>query len=113
MSSYINRLSGVAIMGPVGNYWWSGYPYNISWAAWNVQMPQDQWAVRVAHHAPWLTYWWNTQKFFPSSSGITFNPAILSREDMTIIPKFTARPYAVISSSLSLSLSLSLFICLN
>jgi hypothetical protein len=48
MSSYINRLSGVAIMGPVGNYWWSGYPSNVSWAAWNVQMLQDQWAVRVA-----------------------------------------------------------------
>jgi hypothetical protein len=50
-------------MGPVGNYWWSGYPSNVSWAAWNVQMLQDQWAVRVAHHAPWLTHWWNSQKF--------------------------------------------------
>jgi pimeloyl-ACP methyl ester carboxylesterase len=104
MSSYINRLSGVAILGPVGNYWWSGYPTNVSWAAWNVQIPQDQWAVRVAHHAPWLTYWWNTQNFFPASSVIAFNPSILSREDMTLIPKFATRPYAVIGSIISLSL---------
>ncbi|KAK3158091.1 hypothetical protein QOZ80_2AG0132810 [Eleusine coracana subsp. coracana] len=89
-----HRLSGVAILGPVGNYWWSGFLANVSWAAWNVQIPQDQWAVRVAHHAPWLTYWWNSQKFFPASSVIAFNPAILSREDMAVIPKFAARPYA-------------------
>jgi hypothetical protein len=94
--SNINRLSGVAILSPVGNYWWSGYPANVSWAAWNVQILQDQWAVRVAHYVPWLTYWWNTQKFFPASSVISFNPAILSREDMAVIPKFAVRPYAVI-----------------
>ncbi|KAM0918780.1 hypothetical protein ACQ4PT_008625 [Festuca glaucescens] len=89
-----HRLSGVSILGPVGNYWWSGYPSNVSWAAWYQQIPQDQWAVRVAHHAPWLTYWWNTQKLFPASSVIAFNPAILSREDMAIVPKFAYRSYA-------------------
>uniref|UniRef100_A0A0A9F6S7 AB hydrolase-1 domain-containing protein n=1 Tax=Arundo donax TaxID=35708 RepID=A0A0A9F6S7_ARUDO len=89
-----HRLSGVAILGPVGNYWWSGYPANVSRDAWYVQIPQDQWAVRVAHHAPWLTYWWNTQKLFPASSVIAFNPAILSREDMAIVPKFAYRTYA-------------------
>jgi hypothetical protein len=62
------------------------------------------------HHAPWLTHWWNSQKFFSASSGISFNPAILSREDMTVIPKFAARPYAVISSYLSLSLSVFPFV---
>ncbi|KAL6899151.1 hypothetical protein ACP4OV_005809 [Aristida adscensionis] len=89
-----HRLAGVAILGPVGNYWWSGFPANVSRDAWNVQIPQDQWAVRVAHYAPWLTYWWNTQKFFPASSVIAFNPAIISREDMAVIPKFAHRTYA-------------------
>jgi pimeloyl-ACP methyl ester carboxylesterase len=88
-----HRLSGVSILGPVGNYWWSGYPSNVSWEAWYQQIPQDQWAVRVAHHAPWLTYWWNTQKLFPASSVSTFSPAILSREDMAIVPKFAYRTY--------------------
>ncbi|CAN6251768.1 unnamed protein product [Urochloa humidicola] len=90
-----HRLAGVAILGPVGNYWWSGYPANVSSEAWNVQVAQDKWAVAVAHHAPWLTYWWNTQKFFPASSVISFNPAIFSREDMALIQaKFAHRTYA-------------------
>jgi hypothetical protein len=89
------RLSGVSVLAPVGNYWWSGFPSNVSWAAWYQQIPQDQWAVRVAHHAPWLTYWCNTQKLFPASSVIAFNPAILSREDMATIPKLASRTYVV------------------
>ncbi|CAL4969032.1 unnamed protein product [Urochloa decumbens] len=90
-----HRLAGVAILGPVANYWWSGYPANVSTEAWNVQVAQDKWAVGVAHHAPWLTYWWNTQKFFPGSSVISFNPAIMSREDMGLIQaKFGYRTYA-------------------
>ena len=87
-----HRLAGVSILGPVGNYWWSGFPSNVSWDAWYQQTPQDQWAVRVAHHAPWLAYWWNTQKLFPASSVISFNPAIFSTEDMAMIPKFASRP---------------------
>jgi hypothetical protein len=31
--------TGVAILSHVGNYWWSGYSANVSWAAWNVQTP--------------------------------------------------------------------------
>lgn len=89
-----HRLAGVAILGPVANYWWSGLPANVSRDAWNVQAPQDKWAVRVAHHAPWLTYWWNTQKMFPGSSVIAFNPAIFSREDMAVAPKLAYRTYA-------------------
>ncbi|CAN6244544.1 unnamed protein product [Urochloa humidicola] len=90
-----HRLAGVAFLGPVGNYWWSGYPANVSREAWNVQVAQDKWAVAVAHHAPWLTYWWNTQKFFPASSVISFNPAIFSREDMALIQaKYVHRTYA-------------------
>jgi len=89
-----HRLSGVAILGPVGNFWWSGLPANVSLEAWNVQVAQDKWAVGVAHHAPWLTYWWNTQKLFPASSVIAFNPAIMSRADMALIPSFAYRTHA-------------------
>ncbi|CAL5067601.1 unnamed protein product [Urochloa decumbens] len=88
-----HRLSGVAILGPVGNYWWAGLPPNVSWEAWYQQLPQDQWAVWVAHHLPWLTYWWNSQKLFPASSVIAYNPALLSEEDKLIIPKFAHRTY--------------------
>ncbi|CAL5027636.1 unnamed protein product [Urochloa decumbens] len=88
-----HRLSGVAVLGPVGNYWWAGLPSNVSWDAWYQQLPQDQWAVWVAHHLPWLTYWWNSQKLFPASSVIAYNPALLSEEDKLIIPKFAHRTY--------------------
>jgi hypothetical protein len=95
LSRWWCRLSGVAIVGPVGNYWWSGLPSNVSWDAWYQQLPQDQWAVWVAHHLPWLTYWWNSQRLFPASSVIAYNPALLSEEDKLIIPKFASRTYMV------------------
>ncbi len=92
---YSCRLAGVAILGPVGNYWWSGLPSNVSWHVWNQQLPQDKWAVWVSHHLPWLTYWWNSQKLFPASSVIAYNPALLSEEDKLIMPKFAFRTYMV------------------
>ncbi|XP_047062415.1 uncharacterized protein LOC124669925 [Lolium rigidum] len=88
-----HRLSGVAILGPVGNYWWSGLPSNVWRDAWYQQPPQDQWAVWVAHHLPWLTYWWNTQKLFPPSSVIARSPLLLSEEDAMVRKKLGLRTY--------------------
>ncbi|KAM0053535.1 hypothetical protein Hdeb2414_s0007g00260621 [Helianthus debilis subsp. tardiflorus] len=51
---------------------------------------QDQWSLRVAHHSPSLTYWWNTQKWFPSLTVIAHSPDILSRQDRELKPVFTA-----------------------
>lgn len=48
----------------------------------------DQWALRVAHHLPWLHYWWNTQKWFPSSSLISGSLDMFSPPDMEIVSKF-------------------------
>nr|XP_016498506.1 PREDICTED: uncharacterized protein LOC107817229 isoform X1 [Nicotiana tabacum] len=69
-----NRLAGVALVAPVVNYWWPGFPANLSTEGYNLQLPQDQWALRVAHYAPWLVYWWNTQKWFPCNSVIAEKP---------------------------------------
>uniref|UniRef100_A0A0E0DDU9 AB hydrolase-1 domain-containing protein n=1 Tax=Oryza meridionalis TaxID=40149 RepID=A0A0E0DDU9_9ORYZ len=88
-----HRLAGVAILAPVGNYWWSGLPSNVSWHVWNQQLPQDKWAVRVSHHLPWLTYWWNSQKLFPASSVIAYNPALFSEGDKLLLSKFAFRTY--------------------
>lgn len=47
-------------------------------------LPQsDQWTFRVAHHAPWLFYWWMTQKWFPSLTLGNFE--MLSADDVEII----------------------------
>ncbi|KAE8701065.1 germin-like protein subfamily 3 member 2-like [Hibiscus syriacus] len=49
-----HRLAGATLMAPVINYWWPGFPANLSEEAYNLQLPQDQWALRVAHYLPFL-----------------------------------------------------------
>ncbi|PON42450.1 Alpha/beta hydrolase fold [Parasponia andersonii] len=88
-----HRIAGVALIAPVVNYWWTGFPENLSKEAYNQQLWNDQWALRVAHYTPWLTYWWNTQKWFPYLSAIAHSPAILSSQDkeLVMLPKRQAR----------------------
>lgn len=81
------RLAGAALIAPVVNYWWPGFPANLSTEAYYKQPLADQWTLRVAHHLPWLTYWWNTQKFFPASSVVTMKPEIFSSQDFEIFTK--------------------------
>ncbi|KAL3628296.1 hypothetical protein CASFOL_027342 [Castilleja foliolosa] len=82
-----HRLVGAALVAPVVNYWWPSFPSNLSQWAYGLQPKQDQWAVRVAHYTPWLTYWWNTQKLFPASSVIDHNPTVYADQDKELIPK--------------------------
>ena len=84
---YIYRLAGVALVAPVINYWWQGLPRNLSTEAYYKQLPQDQWAIRIVHYMPWLTYLWNTQKWFPASSSILGNLDVFSRQDLEIMSK--------------------------
>ncbi|KAL4560389.1 hypothetical protein LXL04_032539 [Taraxacum kok-saghyz] len=85
-----HRLAGATLIAPVVNYWWRNLPTNLSQEAYSKQFKQDQWSLRVAHYLPSLTYWWNTQKFFPSLTVIAHSPYILSRQDKELVPKFTA-----------------------
>ncbi|CAN0914887.1 hypothetical protein LINGRAHAP2_LOCUS28800 [Linum grandiflorum] len=82
-----HRLAGAALVAPVINYWWPSFPKELSKEAYNQQLRQDQWALRIAHYAPWLTYWWNTQKIFPSSAVIARRPETLSAQDKELIAK--------------------------
>ncbi|KAF5750502.1 exostosin family protein [Tripterygium wilfordii] len=86
-----HRLAGVTLLTPVINYWWPGFPANLSIEAYNQQLPQDQWALRVAHYAPWLIDWWMTQKLFPSSSVASHKPEILSAQDKEIAARISQR----------------------
>ncbi|XP_038905888.1 uncharacterized protein LOC120091819 [Benincasa hispida] len=79
-----NRLAGTILVAPVINYWWSGFPANVSNEAFKWKPSQDHWALSVAHYTPWLIYWWNTQKQFPASSIIAHNPDILSPNDKNL-----------------------------
>ncbi|CAJ1967686.1 unnamed protein product [Sphenostylis stenocarpa] len=87
-----HRLAGATLMTPVINYWWHNLPSNMTTKAYYDQPTQDQWALRVAHYFPWLTYWWFTQNWFPSSSVVQRNPAIFSHQDLSILSKLR-RPY--------------------
>ncbi|XP_031474132.1 uncharacterized protein LOC116246405 [Nymphaea colorata] len=82
-----HRIAGGALIAPVVNYWWPSFPTNLSREAYNKQLLQDQWALRVAHYAPWLTYWWMTQKWFPSSSVASKDPRVFTSPDMELIHK--------------------------
>ncbi|GKV38952.1 hypothetical protein SLEP1_g46799 [Rubroshorea leprosula] len=86
-----HRLAGATLLAPVVNYWWPGFPANLSKEAYYKQLTQDQWALRVAHYAPWLTYWWNTQKWFPVSSVIAKRTDTFSRPDKELLPKLARR----------------------
>ncbi|KAF3626218.1 putative diphosphomevalonate decarboxylase-like [Capsicum annuum] len=81
------KSAGAALVAPVVSYWWLGFPTNLSTEGYNLQFPRDQWALRVAHYAPWLVYWWNTQKWFPYNSAIAgkFNR---SPPDMEVSSRF-------------------------
>lgn len=47
----------------------------------------NQWTFRVAHHAPWLLYWWMTQKWFTSLSIMAGDMRIFSPGDLEIIKR--------------------------
>lgn len=90
-----HRIAGAALVAPVVNYWWTGIPSNLSSQAYSQQLQPDQWAVRVSHYTPWLTYFWNTQKWFPGSSVLAQSIDCLSDQDKEILPKLRKRePYA-------------------
>ncbi|XP_061361926.1 uncharacterized protein LOC133305702 [Gastrolobium bilobum] len=86
-----HRLASAVLLAPVVNYWWPGLPANLTNEAYFQQKLQDQWALRVAHYTPWLTYWWNTQRWFPPLSIIAHSPDILSRQDKEILSKRSDR----------------------
>ena len=85
--SYVYRLAGATLLAPIINYWWQGLSTKLSMDAYYKQPLQDQWTVRVVHYIPWLTYWWNTQKWFPAFSAVPGNPDIFSRQDLEIMSK--------------------------
>ncbi|KAK1421071.1 hypothetical protein QVD17_23157 [Tagetes erecta] len=85
-----HRLAGVTLIAPVVNHWWPNFPSNISNEVYSQMFIQDQWSLRVAHYLPWLTYWWNTQKWFPGSSVASKSLDMFSPPDLELLPKLMA-----------------------
>ncbi|KAI6697849.1 hypothetical protein NL676_017968 [Syzygium grande] len=88
-----HRLAGAVLLAPSVNYWWPGFPASLSTEAYYQKFRHYQWTLRVAHYTPWLTYWWNTQKWFPASV-VARHPDNFSPPDKELISKRPPRPYA-------------------
>ncbi|KAJ4764816.1 Alpha/beta-Hydrolases superfamily protein [Rhynchospora pubera] len=86
-----HRLAGAILLCPAVNFWWPGFPSNVTMQTWNQLLPQEKWAFRVARYFPSLVYWWNTQKLFPRSAIISGDMRIYSLEDKEILPDLIAR----------------------
>ncbi|KAJ8899642.1 hypothetical protein K2173_018616 [Erythroxylum novogranatense] len=82
-----HRLAGVTLLAPVVNYWWPGFPVNITKESYQRQLQPDQWGLRVVHYAPWLSYWWNSQKWFPGCTVMRHVIDNYSPKDLEIIAK--------------------------
>ncbi|EER89183.1 hypothetical protein BDA96_10G039700 [Sorghum bicolor] len=87
-----HRLAGAVLVSPLANFWWRGFPGSVSSRAFAAQLAQDRWVVSVARHAPWLVYWWNTQRWFPPFSLIARDRRVYSPPDMNVISKLAAGP---------------------
>eukprot|EP00268_Persea_americana_P025998 TRINITY_DN25358_c0_g1_i2.p1 TRINITY_DN25358_c0_g1~~TRINITY_DN25358_c0_g1_i2.p1 ORF type:complete len:352 (-),score=65.07 TRINITY_DN25358_c0_g1_i2:592-1647(-) len=85
-----HRLAGVALVVPIINYWWPSLPASLCSEAYRTLLVQDQWALRIAHYAPHLVYWWATQKWFPAFSALEGTLKIFSQKDREIIQKMSA-----------------------
>ncbi|KAM3236756.1 hypothetical protein T459_15488 [Capsicum annuum] len=80
---FVGSLAGAALLAPVINFWWPGFPANLTKQAFDEQLLRDRWAYRVIHYVPWLVYWWNTQHWFPGFSVVT-GEFKLSQQDIQI-----------------------------
>ncbi|XP_078157277.1 putative lysophospholipase BODYGUARD 1 isoform X1 [Carex rostrata] len=85
-----HRLAGVILLAPAVNFWWSGFPWNVTMQTWNRLIPQEKCANWVARYFPSLVYWWNTQTLFPRSGIISGDMRLYSPEDMQILPRLIA-----------------------
>ncbi|XP_071726310.1 uncharacterized protein [Rutidosis leptorrhynchoides] len=89
-----HRLAGAGLIAPVVNHWWPSFPLNISSEVYSELFTQDQWCLRVVHHLPWLTYWWNTQKWFPASAVASNSLKMFSPPDMEVLSKLKGQTEA-------------------
>jgi pimeloyl-ACP methyl ester carboxylesterase len=86
-----HRLAGAGLIAPKINYWWPSFPAKLAKEGFRQQITQDQWTLRVAHYIPWLTPWWNTQKYFPHFGLLWNTLAIFSPTDIQTFPRLAFR----------------------
>uniref|UniRef100_A0A0D9XLN4 AB hydrolase-1 domain-containing protein n=1 Tax=Leersia perrieri TaxID=77586 RepID=A0A0D9XLN4_9ORYZ len=84
------RIAGAAMMAPVVNYWWPGFPPEEAAAAYGRQSYGDQWALRVSHHAPGILHWWMEQSWLPTSTVVDNTTFLPNKRDADVRRTLTA-----------------------
>ncbi|CAM0870448.1 unnamed protein product [Alopecurus aequalis] len=84
------RIAGAAMMAPVVNHWWSGFPADLAAEVYNKQEVGDQWALRVSHHAPGILHWWMDQSWLPTSTVVAGTTPLPNKRDAEIRAKLKA-----------------------
>ncbi|CAK7329102.1 unnamed protein product [Dovyalis caffra] len=87
-----HRLAGASLVVPFVHYWWPSLPANVSKEGFQRLPVPDQRTFRVAHHTPWLFYWWMTQKWFTTLSLMAGNMNLFCPPDMEIIKSLSETP---------------------
>ncbi|KAI3890145.1 hypothetical protein MKX03_020046 [Papaver bracteatum] len=97
-----HRLAGAALIAPVVNYWWPGFPARSGFLVqvlYLASLKQDLIPRLLAMYCPILKWfpgssvvsqWWNTQKWFPGSSVVSRVIDIFSKQDIELIPRLLA-----------------------
>ncbi|GJN30084.1 hypothetical protein PR202_gb18363 [Eleusine coracana subsp. coracana] len=78
------RIAGAAMMAPVVNYWWPGFPADLAAEVYAKQEVGDQWALRVSHHAPGILHWWMEQSWLPTSTVVANTTYLPNKRDAEI-----------------------------
>ncbi|XP_020162857.1 uncharacterized protein [Aegilops tauschii subsp. strangulata] len=84
------RIAGAAMMAPVVNYWWPGFPADLAAEVYNKQEVGDQWALRVSHYAPGILHWWMDQSWLPTSTVVAGTTPLPNKRDAEIRAKLKA-----------------------
>jgi len=85
-----DRIAGAAMMAPVVNYWWPGFPPELAAEVYAKQEVGDQWALRVSHHAPGILHWWMEQSWLPTSTVVAGTTPLPNERDAEIRSKMKA-----------------------
>uniref|UniRef100_A0A803L2S9 AB hydrolase-1 domain-containing protein n=1 Tax=Chenopodium quinoa TaxID=63459 RepID=A0A803L2S9_CHEQI len=88
-----HRLAGATFLSPVFQFWWTSLPANITKELSGRASIWDVLSGTVPYYLPWLTYWWQTQKIFPTSSVIAHSDHLFSVQDRELISKFERKDY--------------------
>ncbi|GKU93849.1 hypothetical protein SLEP1_g7410 [Rubroshorea leprosula] len=87
-----HRIAGATLVVPVINFWWPSFPPKLANEVFRNQLKRDQVKLSIAHHMPWLVYWWMTQKLFPYCAILQRHPILFTKRDVATVMEMSKVP---------------------